>query len=141
MPQLAEPARARLRATTSLPPTRVKQLGQAAAAHAKGDFWNGRQRMARVRTTAKADVYEIHDALGTRRLMTVRLVAETKDGRTTARVDVDEAVYLKPSRITRTKTPRVLAGHTFRQFLTALADGVRAADPDANVKVREDLAP
>lgn len=141
MPQLAEPARARLRATTSLPPTRVRQLGQKAAARAKGDFWNGRQRMTRARSTAKADVYEIHDALGSRTLMTLRLVAESKDGRTNVRVDVDDAVYVKPSRITLMTKPRVLAAHTLRQFLTALADAVRAADPDANVKVREDLMP
>lgn len=141
MPQLSEPVRSRLRATTSLPVAQVKQIGLAAAATAKGDFWNGRQRVTRTKSTPKADVYEIRDALGTRRLMTFRLVTEVKDGRTQVRLDVEEAVFLKPSRLARIKEPRALAHHTLKQYLAATADAIRAKDADANVKVREDLTP
>lgn len=141
MPQLSQPARSRLRATTVLTPAQVKHIGLAAAARAKGDMWNGRQRVQRITTGAKSDVYEIRDSLGTRQLMELRLVAEVRDGRTHARLDVEKAVFVGPSRLTRIKEPRALAGHTFRQLLAALADGIRAEDPDANVKTREDLTP
>ena len=141
MPQLSEPVRSRLRATTSLTPAQVKQLGLAAAKAAKGDMWNGRQRVTRITTAPKSDVYEIRDLVGSRRLMSFRLVTEVKDGRTQVRLDVEEAVIVAPSRITRIKEPKVLALHTLRQFLGALSGGLRAEDPDANVKVREDLKP
>ncbi len=141
MPQLAEPARSRLRVSTSLTPAQVKQLGLAAARTAKGDLWNGRQKVTRVKTTPKADVYEVRDLIGSRRLMSFRLVTEVKDGRTQVRLDVEEAVLVAPSRIARIKEPRALAHHTFKQFLAAAAAAIRADDPDANVKVREDLEP
>lgn len=141
MPQLSEPVRSRLRATTSLTPAQVKQVGLKAAATAKGDIWNGRQRVSRVKTTPKADVYEVRDVLGTRMLMTFRLVTEVKDGRTQVRLDVEEAVFLKASRLARIKEPRALAHHTLKQYLAAVADGLRAKDAEANVKVREDLTP
>jgi len=141
MPQLSEPVRSRLRATTSLTPAQVKQLGLAAARTAKGDLWNGRQRVTRVTSVPKSDVYEIRDLVGSRRLMSFRLVTEARDGRTQVRVDVEEAVLVAPSRITRIKERKVLALHTLRQFLGVLADGLRTDDPDANVKVREDLEP
>lgn len=141
MPQLSEPARSRLRATTSLTPAEVKHICLDAAAAAKGDMWNGRQRVRRTSTTPKADVYEVRDALGTRRLMTFRVVTEAKDGRTQVRLDVDDAVFVGASRLARIKEPRALAHHTLRQLLAAAAEAIRAADPDANVKVREDLAP
>lgn len=141
MPQLSEPVRSRLRATTSLPPAQVKQVGLAAAARAKGDIWNGRQRITRTKTTPKADVYEIRDVLGTRKLMTFRLVTEVKDGRTQVRLDVEDAAFLKASRLARIKEPRALAHHTLKQYLAAAAEGIRAKDAEANVKVREDLTP
>lgn len=141
MPHLPEPVRSRLRATTSLTPAQVKQVGLTAAATAKGDIWNGRQRVTRVKSTPKADVYEVRDVLGTRTLMTFRLVTDVKDGRTQVRLDVEEAVFLKPSRLARIKEPRALAHHTLKQYLAATADGLRAEDADANVKVREDLTP
>lgn len=141
MPHLSAPARSRLRATTSLSPARVKHLALDAAAAAKGDMWRGRQRVTRTSTTAKADVYEIRDALGTRKLMALRLVTEVRDGRTRVRVDVEDAVFVRPSRLLRQKEPRALAHHTLLQLLAALADGLRGEDPDANVKVREDLEP
>lgn len=141
MPQLSEPARSRLRVTTSLTPAQVKHIGLGAAAAAKGDLWNGRQRVTRTKTTPKADVYEVRDLLGTRRLMSFRIVTEVKDGRTHVRLDVEEAVFVKASRITRAKEPRALAHHTFKQFLAAVATGIRTDDTAANVKVREDLTP
>jgi hypothetical protein len=55
------------------------------------------------------------------------------------RVDVEDAQVVAPSKLLRMKEPKVLAGHTLRQLLTAAADGLRAGDPDANVKVREGL--
>lgn len=141
MPQLSEPVRSRLRATTSLTPAQVKQVGLKAATTSKGDIWNGRQRVSRVKSTPKADVYEVRDVLGTRMLMTFRLVTEVKDGRTQVRLDVEEAVFLKASRLARIKEPRALAHHTLKQYLAAVADGLHAKDADANVKVREDLTP
>ena len=141
MPQLSRPARSRLRATTTLTPTEVKHLCLAAAGRAKGDLWNGRQQVRRVQTTAKADVYEIRGALGPRRLMSFRVVTEVKDARTVVRLDVEEAAVVAPSRLTRVKEPRALAHHTLRQYLAAVADDLRAADPAATVKVREDLEP
>lgn len=141
MPQLSEPARSRLRATTSLTPAQVKHIGLGAAAVARGDLWNGRQRVRRITTTPKADVYEVRDILGTRRLMSFRIVTELKDGRTQVRLDVEEAAFVGPSRLARIKEPKALAHHTLRQFLAATAAGIRADDADANVKVREDLTP
>lgn len=141
MPQLSEPARSRLRATTSLTPAEVKKIGLAAAAAAKGDLWNGRQRVTRTKTTPKADLYEVRDILGTRRLMAFRLVTEVKEGRTHVRLDVEEAAFVKASRLARMKEPRALAHHTLKQYLAAAADALRAQDDAANVKVREDLAP
>lgn len=141
MPQMSEPARSRLRATTTLSPAQVKQVALGAAASAKGDLWNGRQRVTRVKTSPKADVYEVRDILGTRRLMTFRVVTEAKDGRTQVRLDVDDATFVGRSRIARIKEPRALAHHTLKQFLAAAAAGIRAGDPEANVKVREDLTP
>ncbi len=139
MPFLAQPARSRLRATTSLSPAQVKHVCLEAAAAAKGDLWNGRQRVRRTSTTPKADVYEVRDALGTRRLMLLRVVTQTSGGRTNVRVDVEEAQLVAPSRLLRMKETKVLAGHTLRQFLAAAADGIRAGDAAANVKVRADL--
>jgi hypothetical protein len=141
MPHLAAPVRSRLRVTTDLSPTRVKHLVLDAAAAAKGDAWHGRQKVVRTRTGGKADVYEVRDALGTRVLMTFRLVAEVKDGRTRARLDVDDAQFVRPSRLLRQKEPRALAHHTLRQVLAAAAAAITAEDPQANVKVRDDLLP
>ncbi len=141
MPQLSEPVRSRLRATTSLTPAQVKQIGLTAAGAAKGDMWNGRQRVSRTKTTPKADLYEVRDVLGTRKLMAFRLVTEVKEGRTQVRLDVEEAVFVKASKLARIKEPRALAHHTLKQFLAAVAGAVRAQDEAANVKVREDLTP
>lgn len=118
MPSLAQPVRSRLRATTSLTPDQVKQVFLDAAARAKGDVWNGRQRVRRTSTSAKADVYEIRDALGTRRLMLLRVVTQASGGRTQVRVDVEDAQVVAPSKLLRMKEPKVLAGHTLRQLLT-----------------------
>lgn len=141
MPQLAEPARSRLRATTTLTPAQVKQIGLGAAASAKGDLWNGRQRVTRTTTSPKADVYEVRDILGSRHLMTFRVVTEVKDGRTHVRLDVEKASFVGRSRLARIKEPRALAHHTLKQFLAAAAAAIRADDPEANVKVRDDLTP
>ena len=105
MPQLSEPARSRLRATTSLTPAQVKHIALGAAAAAKGDLWNGRQRVRRITTTPKADVYEIRDILATRRLMSFRVVTELKGGRTHVRLDVEEAAFVGASRLARLKEP------------------------------------
>lgn len=139
MPQAPGPIRSRLRATTSLSPAQVHEVAASAAAGARGNWTHGRQRVSLLRSAGSSDVYEVRDALGTRRLMLLRVVAGRKDGRTNVRVDVDEAALLTPTRLTRIKAPRALAQHTFGQFLTALADGIRAADAEAKVTVREDL--
>lgn len=139
MPQLSEPARSRLRATTSATPDEVRDAAARAAASAKGDLYNGRQRMSRLRSAAGSDVYEVRDVLGTRRLMVVRVVAARKEGRTAVRVDVEEAAIVARSRLIRMKEPRVLALHTLRQFLASLADALRELDPAVSVRVRETL--
>lgn len=126
-----------LRLQTDLTPAELLEICTLAAVESKGDLWNGRQKIEKTGSANAGAAYLIKDALIRSKLLTFTAATSVKEARTT--LDIDIAWYMtKQSRylMIPVSSKKMVAHHTFMQFVNKVANTVQAADPKASITIR-----
>lgn len=135
-------AGSRLTARTTLTRARVLELGQASAAAAVGNRWDGRSETRLLASGPDGDAYAIHGAfLHKPKQLDFRLrVTEAEDG---ARRDVATQIgwylttQMKAYWFIPVGAKKMVALHVYLQFMEDLGQRIRAEDPRAAITIRK----
>jgi hypothetical protein len=125
---------------TSLSIEQVANMAQRAAQESTGDLLKGKQRVVSTRSADRQIEFRINDYLiSFNKLMLFFLDFEVRSGATFASTRIDWYMTNQQTvgGFIPVSTKRMVAHHTYMQFVRNLADQVRAADPSARVSLRE----
>lgn len=125
---------------TSLSIEQVANMAQRAAQESTGDLLKGKQRVVSTRSADRQIEFRINDYLiSFNKLMLFFLDFEVRSGTTFASTRIDWYMTNQQTvgGFIPVSTKRMVAHHTYMQFVRNLADQVRAADPAARVSIRE----
>jgi len=126
-----------LRLKTDLTPTELLEICTLAAVESKGDLWNGRQKIEKTGSGNAGDAYLIKDALVRSKLLTFTAATSVKEARTTLDIDIDWFVTKQSKYLMiPVSAKKMVAHHTFMQFVNKVANTVQAADPKASITIR-----
>ncbi len=122
---------------TALTVEQLGNLARRAALESTGDVEHGRHRIVATPVTDRQLEFRVTDfEVAFKKQMVFYLDLETRGGRTWATSRIDW--YLTTRGFFGGRT--MVAHHTYLQFVHNLARGVRAADPQARITVREGAA-
>lgn len=127
---------------TSLSIEQVANMAQRAAQESTGDLLKGKQRVVSTRSGDRQIEFRINDYLiSFSKLMVFFLDFEERAGVTFASTRIEW--YLTNQQTVGgfipVSTKRMVAHHTYLQFVRNLGDQVRAAEPSARVRLREGI--
>lgn len=125
---------------TSLSIEQVANMAQRAAQESTGDLLKGKQRVVTTRSADRQIEFRINDYLiSFNKLMLFFLDFDVRSGATFASTRIDWYMTNQQTvgGFIPVSTKRMVAHHTYMQFVRNLADQVRAADPSARVSLRE----
>lgn len=129
---------------TTLSIEQVANMAQRAAQESTGDLLKGKQRVVTTRSGDRQIEFRINDYLiSFSKLMVFFLDFEERPGATFASTRIEW--YLTNQQTVGgfipVSTKRMVAHHTYLQFVRNLGDQVRAADPSSRVHLREGTEP
>lgn len=127
---------------TALAIEQIANMAQRAAQESTGDLFKGKQRIVPTRSADRQIEFRINDYLiSFSKLMVFFLNFEERGDRTFASTKIEW--YLTTQQTVAGFIPvspkKMVAHHTYVQFARNLADQVRAADPSAEVTLREGI--
>jgi len=126
-----------LRLQTDLTPAELLEICTLAAVESKGDLWNGRQKIEKTGSGTAGDAYLIKDALVRSKLLTFTAATSVKEARTTLDIDLTWFVTKQSKYLMiPVGAKKMVAHHTFMQFVNKVANTVQAADPKASITIR-----
>lgn len=128
---------------TSLGFEQLANMAQRAAQESTGDLMNGKHRIAHVKSGDRQIEFRINDYLiSFKKYLVFHLDFEDRGGRTWMSSRIDWYVTSRPTvgGFIPIGFTSMVAHHTYLQFIRHLAEQVKAADPQARVKIREGAA-
>jgi len=126
-----------LRLQTDLTPAELLEICALAAVESKGDLWNGRRKIEKTGSGTAGDAYLIKDALVRSKLLTFTAATSVKEARTTLDIDIAWFVTTQSKyMMIPVGAKKMVAHHTFMQFVNKVANTVQAADAKASITIR-----
>lgn len=128
---------------TSLGFEQLANMAQRAAQESTGDLLNGKHRIAHVKSSDRQIEFRINDYLiSFKKYLVFYLDFEDREGRTWMSSRIDWYVTSRPTvgGFIPIGFTTMVAHHTYLQFVRHLAEQVKAADPQARVRIREGTA-
>lgn len=125
---------------TSLSAEQVANMAQRAAMESTGDLIKGKQRIASIRSSDRQIEFKITDYLiSFNKLMVFSLDLHERSGTTSASTSIGwyRTTQQTVGGFIPVSPKRMVAHHTYMQFVHNLIAQVKAADPNATVKIRE----
>jgi hypothetical protein len=129
--------------TTALSERDLREICALAADQSRGDLWKGSHRIAESATGDGFVLYVVKDALlGWSKFMTFSVTFESNASRTLLETEIQNYMTTHPTVSGIPVGPkRMVAHHTYVQFLHKLANTVHEADPTAVIAMSENEAP
>jgi len=124
---------------TALSQDDLRAICALAATESTGDLWNGKHKIVETGSGDGWIAYLTKDALiGWSKLMTFTVVMTTSEGRTTLETEIQTYVTTQTTLYYVPVGPKkMVARHSYLQFVHKLANTVREADASARVSITE----
>lgn len=125
--------------STVLSETDLRAICGLAAVESTGDLWNGKQKIEQTGSGAGWTSYLIKDGLlGWSKLLNFSVTVGAENGRTSLETEILTYMTSQPTMYgIPAGTKKMVAHHTYMQFVHKVANTVREADASATVRISE----